>query len=88
MRDYSKLLDAGNAAQLEKLLQNEHKRDFENIDLYYALGRLHNEWEELADELLLNDLDYKAIRHEAADIANFAHMVVLKCDKEICKSGK
>ena len=80
-RDYKKLLDAGNAAQLEKLQQNGHKKGFGNIDLNYAMKRIDNESHELFCEIAMMDKDYKAIRHEAADIANFAHMIILKCDQ-------
>lgn len=89
-RDYTKLLKAGNAAQLEKLKENEHKTGFEDINIYYAYNRLKNELQELSIEMyymprkvwaLRENINYPAIRHEAADIANFAHMIILQCDK-------
>ncbi len=91
-RDYDELLKSGNNAQLEKLKENEHKRGFEDIGLYYAFKRLDEEYEELKCELYdfssfgrihKNTFDFSAIRKEAADIANFAHMIILKCDQEL-----
>lgn len=85
-RDYDILLSAGNAAQLEKLKKNEHKRGFDNIDLDYAWYRIQEEIEELREEMdapIWRDL--KAIMAEAADVANFAHMIILKCDQELNK---
>ncbi len=84
-RDYDKLLESGNKAQLEKLLLNEHKRGFENINLDYAINRIYQEIEELHEAHLFNDVDFSSIRKEAADIANFAHMIIFKCDQELNK---
>ena len=89
-RNYEELFQAGNKAQLEKLQQNGHKKGFDDIDIEYASERIEQEWNELSAEVMLIDTfddepDYEAIRHEAADIANFAHMIILKCDKEIAK---
>jgi phosphotransacetylase len=84
-RDYEKLLESGNKAQLEKLLLNEHKRGFENIDLNYASDRIEEELDELWVEIQMKNKDFSAIRKEAADIANFAHMIIYKCDQELKK---
>jgi hypothetical protein len=96
MRDYTKLLEAGNKAQLEKLKQNGHKKGFNDINLEYATRRIEDEYQELSEEIWIithdeqcinywhkDNKDYKKIRMEAADIANFAHMIILKCDKEL-----
>ncbi len=90
MRNYKELLKAGNAAQLEKLKENKHKDGFDNIDIYYAYKRLIEEKIELGDELYQplgrkDFLDYQKIKNEAADVANFAHMIILKCKKELSK---
>lgn len=87
-RDYDELLQAGNKAQLEKLIENEHKDGFDDIDIEYALDRLLDEYIELRKEIKsLNDstskIWHRRIRHEAADVANFAHMIILRCDKEL-----
>jgi uncharacterized protein YjaG (DUF416 family) len=86
MRDYKALLEAGNRAQLEKLKENEHKDGFNQIDLEYAVSRIREETEELEVELIFRDND-KNIRREAADIANFAHMIIFGCDRKL-KEGK
>ena len=90
MRDYDALLKAGNTAQLEKLKKNGHKCDFADRSIGYLTNRIDDELNELFAEMVINPLeglDYRAIRHEAADIANFAHMIVLACDKELlCNS--
>lgn len=98
MRDYDKLLEAGNKAQLEKLEENNHKRGFDEIDLDYAYGRIEDELLELKKELydlyygefpckiLKDQYNCVDVRKEAADIANFAHMIILKCDQELEKA--
>ena len=98
MRDYTALLEAGNKAQREKLGQNWYKEGFDDIDIEYATNRIKDEFEELTNEIWIisyamgctnywhkENKDYKKIRHEAADIANFAHMIILACDKELEK---
>ena len=82
MRDYKKLLESGNKAQLEKLLLYKEKGEFPT-DLYLLILLLKAEYGELLVELYLKD--YKAIRKEFADIANYAHMGILACDKELEK---
>ena len=87
IRNYEDLLSAGNKAQLEKLEENSHKRGFDNIDLNYAHTRIKEEMSELDIEIngLPHDqrIDFKKVRREAADVANFAHMIIFKCDQEI-----
>lgn len=86
LRDYEKLLNAGNKAQLEKLKMNEHKDGFDNIDIDDAFEKIGCEYKELAFEFVKKITDkeeYDKIRHEAADIANFAHMIILACDKKL-----
>lgn len=86
MRDYDSLIDAGNKAQIEKLEENSHKKGFENINLSYAFHRLQEEMDELSNEIydnLESGGRIEEIRREAADIANFAHMIIYKCDQEL-----
>ena len=85
LRDYEKLLKAGNKAQLEKLKEKENiKGGWDDIDLEYAAGRIEGELEELYMALDCEDEYFlEEIRREAADIANFAHMIILRCDKFI-----
>jgi len=94
-RNYKALLKAGNKAQLIKLKQNGHKKGFEEIDMFYVLAKIIEEVDELRDELCdrsgyggsvhepKNIIDYKAAMYEAADIANYAHMVILQCERKI-----
>lgn len=84
MREYDELLNSGNAAQVEKLKMNKHKRGFENIDIGYAEKRLNEECRELYLEIygrIDGEFKTEKVRHEAADIANFAHMIIFKCDQ-------
>ncbi len=79
MRDYNKLLHAGNRAQVEKLIENSHKAGWDNIGIDYAINRIEDEVREL--HTAIDKRDVKEIRREAADIANFAHMIILTCDR-------
>jgi NTP pyrophosphatase (non-canonical NTP hydrolase) len=84
MRDYKALLEAGNKAQLEKLKQNEHKKDFESVTFEYAYNRLVEEMIELKEAFSVQEVNnegFKNIRQEAADVANFAHMIIYRCDQ-------
>lgn len=82
-RNYADLLGAGNNAQIEKLLENEHKGGFTGQDLIQLFLLLQEEVLELTREMVLEFYDPRSIRREAADIANFAHMIILECDREI-----
>lgn len=90
-RNYKELLDIGNKAQIEKLMLNEHKKDFNELSFDYGIKRICEEVHELVIEVLNfyksnsdESLEYlKRIRNEAADVANFAHMIIMKCDNEI-----
>jgi hypothetical protein len=78
MRDYEALLKAGNAAQMEKLEENEHKEGFEKLSVSILSGLLYEEVNEFQ-----NATSVQEIRREAADIANYAHMIIYTCDKII-----
>ena len=82
MRNYKALIKSGTTAQIEKLKANEHKKGFDNIPLHYAVERLKDEMRELEIEFTGSvSLDYDDIRSEAADVANFAHMIIHRCDQ-------
>lgn len=87
MREYDKLLESGNRAQLEKLYQNRHKNGFDTIMIIDATRRIKEELEELEEVACNHEKrdypNFSNIRHEAADIANFAHMIIYKCDREL-----
>ena len=84
MRNYDKLLAAGNAAQLEKLKRDSHKPPFETMDVEEAFGLMRQETHEVFTELYSSrEIDYTALRSEFADVANFAHIGILACDREM-----
>ena len=87
MRDYKKLIAAGNKAQIEKLKENEHKKGFDDIDIMETLSLLYGEFKELEYECVYSE-NIDAIRLEAADIANFAHMIILKCDELLKENSR
>lgn len=86
------LLAAGNAAQIEKLSakKNVGKGGF-NISMRYGFVRMEQELEELRAEVDIynriicepSETLLRNIRAEAADVANFAHMIIARCDKEL-----
>lgn len=84
-RDYHELLDAGNAAQMEKLRANEHKGSLDTMKPEVALGLILDKWAELRIEIRRENVPevmrLEGIRGKAAGIANFAHMIILSCDK-------
>lgn len=85
-RNIDALLAAGNLAQREKLQQNGHKEGFSTFkshDINFLYHRLVSETVELKNEVDVLKYDYNKIRNEAADVANFAHMIILACDKEL-----
>lgn len=82
IRDYDGLLKSGNRAQMEKLQQNGHKRGFDDIDIPYAKERILEEWSELA-KAINEGQPLEEVRSEAADVANFAHMIIYVCDRKI-----
>lgn len=68
-----------------KLDQNRHKAGWDDIDLDYAIMRLRQEVDELADAI--DEYDHGArtmeevareVIGEAADVANFAFMIAYK----------
>ena len=88
-RDVLSLLESGNKAQLEKLKENHHKDNWENMSFEELYDFLHAEEVELYNEVCtpegewIDKPDYSKIRKEAADVANFAHMIIQFCDKQI-----
>lgn len=80
-RNHYALLDAGERAQLEKLEANDHKGGWGEIPLNELAASCSIEVWELTDELLKEPIDYEKVRAEAADVANYAHMIIQRCDK-------
>jgi hypothetical protein len=67
---------------MEKLLKYDDKPGFNEHELEELYTLLHHESHELM-MAMANGEGYEAIRLEAADVANYAHMIVLFCDKVI-----
>ncbi len=93
MRDIDALLKAGNKAQREKLEENRHKGGFDIDDLFITYEKLVAEVYELKEELYTEltpkkEIDYVKAKREAADVANFAHMIILKCDNILNEEGE
>ena len=79
-RDYSELFKVGTVAQLEKLNLYENKGEFPtDLKLLYLL--MQGEVKEVGIDLYMDDPE--AIRLEAADVANYAHMIILECERRI-----
>lgn len=97
-RNYDELLKSANIAMLEKLKENEHKNGFEDIDIEFAINRITEETDELDIEFngiamykawkgKMHKTNYHKVRREAADVANFAAMIIYKCDQKM-KEGE
>jgi NTP pyrophosphatase (non-canonical NTP hydrolase) len=78
-RNNAELLVHANIAMMEKLNENKHKPSWDNISLRELLKRLRQECAELDEAVDTGKPD--DIRREAADVANFAAMIILFCDK-------
>lgn len=79
-KDYKELLEQGNKEQLNKLLQNAGEKDgWNNIEIDFAIKRMQDELEELKNAHMKTDI--MGMIEEAADIANFAHMLIWKCHR-------
>jgi NTP pyrophosphatase (non-canonical NTP hydrolase) len=87
LRDHKKLFEAGNAAQLEKILRDSHKGDWQELSIEDLYLNLSQEWVELVEAVTTGG--FADIRQEAADIANYAHMIIEACDSvlEVEKQG-
>ena len=89
---YDPMFEAGIEAQLEKMIKNNHKKGWDDIDIRYAHSKIIDNQLKLP-ELLYNrhfenpvsnsEIDCESVRKIAANIANFAHMIILKCDNII-----
>ncbi|MCF8012480.1 MAG: hypothetical protein K9L56_14505 [Clostridiales bacterium] len=78
MRDIRTLFYHGTGAQLEKLCIHHGKKGFEQATPDYCIKRIHEELIELEEARTVEEM-----RHEAADIANFCHMLIMHCDKKM-----
>ena len=83
MRDKQELLSKLNNVMLYKLEKRDYKGCFPT-DIMNLLFLLKEEVIELSMEVMSHPHDCEAIQHEAADIANYAGMIVLACEKGLC----
>ena len=82
MSKYDKLFEAGNKAQLERLKESEDGwTDIEMWETSFRIGQLQKSLSQNISGA--GPPNYYTIRNRAADIANFAHMIILKCDKQL-----
>ena len=78
----SKMMISTVSAMVDKLYKNNHKGGFEHLGIDTLFHCLEDEVKELSDELCSIPLDGDAIdriRLEAADVANFAGMIIYRC---------
>jgi len=87
-RDYDLLLKEGRKAQIEKLKKNDHKCGFDTEPVELLFIKLLTEVEELRFEINAIKQDWNKIRHEAADVANYAFMIILKCVQMLYREKK
>ena len=80
---YDEMFKAGNEAQLEQMVKNEHKEGYDKIDINYAIDKIVDKADELWVRMRVKENNYVEIKTSAAHIANYAQMIILKCNKEI-----
>lgn len=96
MSKYDELFKASKKAQLERMAAHSQWSGWDDIRIDYAFGRLSWNRDELLVEILNNNIDtileskegLALVRKSAADIANFAGMIILQCDKRNGTEGK
>ena len=81
MRDYEKLFESGNSGFYDRLYIPEHKGSWQDICIEDLFIKLRVEVSELQEAVIGGD--FKDIRQEAADVANYAHMLIEACNSVI-----
>lgn len=93
MEKFNKLLKLGKEAQLQKLIENDHKQGFEDMPIHDAFilinekmhiisKEIYERYDEWIGQVIPEDqLNLDIIQSKLADIANFAHMGILTCNK-------
>lgn len=90
-RDVSRLMTAGNKAQLEKLRLYSSKPPVDDMsgksfdDLFKDLTGEVAELKLEIHGVIKKERDPARIRAEAADVSNYSGMIILKCDEELSK---
>jgi len=84
-RDYLALFDAGTTAQLEKLEHHGRKSCWKELSLRELVYLLSEEMLELHEEYYepVGTFSHIRLRQEAADVANYAHMIIERCNEVI-----
>ncbi len=92
--EYIELFKTGNAAQLKKMIENENEKSgWDDIDLDYAMEEITINLECMERyengkyfdlEFIRGNLD-EMLLEKAANIANFAHMIIYTLSQEIIK---
>lgn len=89
MRDIKNLIKVCSDAMSEKLLENSHKENWDNITFENLIRLADNEIIEFKQSFFIfkNNLREKKyslneMRREAADVVNFFAMIIEKCEKE------
>ncbi len=97
---FESLIDSGNKAQIEKLNANKHKNGLGHMPIGYLLNLLSKQSFKLANEIrfeydslskdfkIKGKVRYKIIRGIAANIANYAHLIIVNCDQKIDDNEK
>lgn len=104
MRNNFDLLLHGQIAQIERLNdeKNKAKGDFET-DIVKIYNGILEEFEELRNEFIeeadlytgnmmqvmpIDKVNRIRLREEAADLANYCHMLIAECDRQIKENAK
>ena len=77
---FDRLLEAGNKAQLEQLKNNSGKTGWNDFPIGSSMARIKGNLDTINYDPYDN---LKKTRKCAADIANFAHMIILNCDSKL-----
>lgn len=93
MEKFNKLLNMGRSAQLEKLIENDHKEGYDSMNIHDSFTLInekmhiiskeiferHDKWAET--RIPEEQLNYDILASKFADIMNYANMAILTCNK-------
>lgn len=87
---YSKMFKAGNKAQLEQMVKNDHKKGWDNTHMSWAIKKIGEHLPEMNITTFYKRpvSSYVRLRKLAADVANLAQMIILRCDKIISEEAE
>lgn len=95
MTDYDKMFKAGNKAQLEQMVKYDRIRsgwdNFPILESFEGIRKaavfiermLFHEFTNTSKPLTKSQVEI--LRSKAANISNYAHMIILNCDEEVKK---